>query len=310
MLKNKNIAVTGGAGFLGTCVVNELVKCGADMKKIYVPRSKDYDLRDENAVERMLDDSKADILFHLAANTGGADYYKAHPAAIYHDNLKMGINLLEAARKRKLEKIVIIGTGLAYPRTAAIPYQERSIFDGYPEETAAPYGLSSRALLEYSMYLRKEYGIDSIYLIPANLYGPGDHYSLEIGHVIPATIVRLSEAIKNNDEEIIMRGSNNSREFLYVEDAARAIVAAAGKYNSPLPLNIGTGKSILLKEVMEELIRLMKFRGRIKWEGSGEGASRRCFDVTRMKQELGFEPKTEIKEGLRKTVEDYLKKHG
>ncbi len=310
MLKENNIVVTGGAGFLGAHIVNELVKRGIDRKRIFVPRSKDYDLRNENAVEKMLDDSRADILFHLAADTGGVDYYKSHPATIYHDNLMMGLNILRASSRRRLKKVIIIGTGLAYPKTAEIPYKESSIFDGYPEETAAPYGMASRALLEYSMHLWKENELNSIYLIPANLYGPGDHYDVKIAHVIPATIIRINKAVKNNDEEIIMKGSNNSREFLYVEDAAQAIVDAAEKYNDPRPLNIGTGRDIPLKEAMEELIKLMKFKGRVIWEGSGEGASRRCFDVSRMKREIGFEPKTDINEGLRRTVEDYFKKHG
>jgi|SRR3989344_656451 len=306
MFKNKNIVVTGGAGFLGKYIIKELIKRGVDKEKIFIPRSKDYDLRDEKAVERMFNDSHAEILFHIAANTGGVDYYKNNPATIYIDNLKMGINILNGVVKRKLEKIIMIGTGLVYPKTAKIPYKENSIFEGMPEEIGAPYGLASRALLEYSIYLRKEKNINSIYLIPANLYGPGDYFDLQIGHVIPATIVRINDTIKKDLQEIQMFGSNNSREFLYVEDAARVIVMAAEKYNDSQPMNIGTGIDTPLKEIMEELVRLMKFNGKIKWEGSG-GINKRCFDVTKMKKELGFEPIIGIKEGLKRTVENYLK---
>lgn len=310
MINGKKIIVTGGAGFLGINLVRILEEHGIPKKDIFVPREKEYDLRKKEDIERMFNKFPADIVIHLAAHSGGIEYYKKHPGSLFYDNLFMGIQLIEVSRIKKIDKFVIIGTGLVYPKDAPIPLREDSIWQGYPEESAAPYGLASRALLAQSQAYRKEYGFNSIYLILPNLYGPEDHFELEIAHVIPSLIVKINKAKIEKMESIGMFGTGNaSREFMYVRDAARAIILAIERYDKPEPLNIGTGKDIPLREVVEKVAKIMNYKGKIIWDSSkSEGQLRRCFDSSRTEKEIGFKPETSMDEGLRETI-DWFKEN-
>ncbi len=309
MLNDKKIIVTGGNGFLGRHVIEELKNNGVPEKNIFVPRQKEYDLSKKEDMQRMFRDFKGEIVIHLAAHGGsfGIKYYKEHPGKVFYNNAVMGIFLLEEARKNNVEKVVIIGTGLAYPKDASIPYREEDLWAGYPEETGAPYGIASRLLVTQAASYRKEYGLNTIYVIPANLYGPGDNFEPEVAHVMPALITKIATAKKQKKESIEMWGSGKaSREFLYVKDAAKAIILATKNYNSSEPLNIGTGKDTPLKKIVETVAYLMDYKGKIVWDSSKpEGQRRRCFDVTKAKKELGFEAEISLEEGIKETVEYY-----
>jgi GDP-L-fucose synthase len=302
---NKNILVTGGAGFLGTYVVRQLLENGADRNTIFVPRSRVTDLREwDNCVSAVKD---MDIVIHLAANVGGIGYNRRYPGSLFFDNAIMGIQLIEAARLEGVEKCVVLGTVCAYPNFTPTPFSEDDLWNGYPEETNAPYGLAKKMLLVQSQAYRQQYGFNSIYLLPVNLYGPGDKFDLEASHVIPATIIKFLNAVKNGDRVVEAWGTGKaSREFLYVEDAARAVVMAAERYNKPDPVNIGAGREISIKELYMTVARLTGFKGEIRWDaGKPDGQPRRCLATSRAKDEFGFEASTSFQDGLRKTIDWY-----
>lgn len=302
---DKNILVTGGAGFLGSFVVRQLVEHGANKDLIKVPRSKDVDLKIwDNCVEVV---KGADIIIHLAARVGGIGFNRKYPGNLFYDNAIMGIQLIEAARREGVEKCVLLGTVCAYPKFTPVPFHEEDLWNGYPEETNAPYGLAKKMLLVQSQAYRQQYGFNSIYLLPVNLYGPGDNFDLEDSHVIPALIRKFVDAVDNDQKVVEVWGTGSaSREFLYVEDAARAIVLAAEKYNKSEPVNIGAGREIGIKELVDTIAGLTGFDGEIKWDTSRpDGQPRRCLVTSRAKEEFGFEATTEFRDGLRKTIEWY-----
>jgi len=305
-LSNKRILVTGGAGFLGSHLVSQLKEKVKDPSQIIVPRSKDIDLRNWDNCLKVLDN--VDIVIHLAAKVGGIGYNQAHPAELFYDNAIMGIQLLEAARRKEIEKFVIVGTVCAYPKYTPVPFKEEDIWNGYPEETNAPYGLAKKMLLVQSQAYRDQYRFNSIYLLPVNLYGPGDNFNPESSHVIPALIKKFVDAKKEGIKEVEIWGTGKaSREFIYVEDAARGIVLATEKYNSKDPVNIGSGKEITIKELVKLISNEVGYTGQIKWNlDKPDGQPRRCLNTDKAKKEFEFEAKMPIREGIKKTVEWYI----
>ena len=301
--KGKKILVTGGAGFLGFRVVEKLKKLGA--KNIFVPRSKDYDLRDKNVCADVVKDK--DIIIHLAAVVGGIGANMKNPGKFFYDNLSMGINLMEEARLANVKKFVAVGTICAYPKHTPVPFKEECLWDGYPEETNAPYGLAKKMLLVQSQAYRQQYGFNSIYLLPVNLYGPRDNFHPEDSHVIPAIIRKCVEAKEKNEDKIIVWGDGTAtREFLYVEDAAEGIVLAAEKYNKPDPLNLGSGVEISIKNLVHKIAKYTGFNGKIEWDTTKpNGQPRRCLDVSKVYKEFGFKAKTNFDDGLNKTIQWY-----
>ena len=302
---NKKILVTGGAGFLGSSIAKKLKERGVYEKDIRIPRSKDMDLRKwENCVEVVND---IDIVIHLAARVGGIGFNRKFPATLFYDNAIMGIQLIEAARQEGVAKFVAIGTVCAYPKYTPIPFKEDNLWDGYPEETNAPYGLAKKMLLVQSQAYRQQYGLNSIFLLPVNLYGPGDNFDLESSHVIPALIRKFTEALEDNKKEVVVWGTGKaSREFLYVEDAARGIILATEKYDKSDPVNIGAGFEIKIKDLVELIAELTGFKGEIRWDTTKpDGQPRRCLDVSKAKKEFGFEARVDFREGLEKTIEWY-----
>ena len=306
---DKKILVTGGAGFLGSNVVSQLKKKVADPSQIIIPRSKDLDLRDWSNCLKVLDD--VDIVIHLAAKVGGIGYNQAHPAELFYDNAIMGIQLLEAARRKDIEKFVVVGTVCAYPKFTPVPFREEDIWNGYPEETNAPYGLAKKMLLIQSQAYRDQYGFNSIYLIPVNLYGPGDNFNPESSHVIPALIKKFVDAKNKGEKEVEIWGTGKaSREFIYVGDAARAILLATEKYDSKNPVNIGSGKEVTIRELVSLIIDEVGFKGQIIWnKDKPDGQPRRCLNTDKAKKSFGFEAKMPIEEGIKKTVEWYKNVH-
>jgi GDP-L-fucose synthase len=303
MLKNKKIIVTGGNGFLGKHLVKKLVERGVSKENIFVPRFQDYDLRKENEIKRMFSDFKADIVIHLAAKVGGIGFNREKPGELFYDNIMMGVQLMEHARLNNVEKFVAIGTICAYPKFTPVPFKEENLWDGYPEETNAPYGLAKKMLLVQAQAYRQQYNFNSIFLLPVNLYGPGDNFNPESSHVIPALIKKCVDA----KEKITVWGTGKaSREFIYVEDAAEAIVLATEKYNKPEPVNIGAGFEITIKDLVSKIVELTGFKGEIEWDSSKpDGQPRRMLDVSRAKKEFGFTAKTTFDEGLKKTIKWY-----
>jgi len=302
---NKKILVTGGSGFLGSFVLEKLKEEGINNNDIRIPRSKDVDLsRLKNCVNAV---KNIDIVIHLAARVGGIGFNREYPATLFYDNAIMGIQLMEAARLASVEKFVAIGTVCAYPKFTAVPFKEEDLWNGYPEETNAPYGLAKKMLLVQSQAYRQQYGFNSIFLLPVNLYGPRDNFDLESSHVIPALIRKFIEAMQSNKKEIVVWGTGEaSREFLYVKEAARGIILATEKYNKPEPVNIGAGFEIKIKDLVELIAELTGFKGKIKWDTTKpDGQPRRCLDVSKAKEEFGFESKTNFREGLEKTIEWY-----
>jgi len=306
-LFDKAILVTGGAGFLGSNLVSQLKEKVEDPSQIKIPRSKDLDLRNWDNCLKVLDD--VDIVIHLAAKVGGIGYNQTHPAELFYDNAIMGIQLLELARRKDIEKFVIVGTVCAYPKFTPVPFREDEIWNGYPEETNAPYGLAKKMLLVQSQAYREQYGFNSIYLIPVNLYGPGDNFNPESSHVIPALIKKFVDAKSNGEKEVEIWGTGNaSREFIYVEDAARAISLATEKYNSKDPINIGSGKEITIKELVALISEEVGYKDKIKWDkNKPDGQPRRCLDITKAKNAFDFEAKVPIEEGIKKTIDWYIK---
>jgi GDP-L-fucose synthase len=307
----KKILVTGGAGFLGQSVVRLLLGKGVRPKDIFVPRSDDYNLRIQRACAKVV--TGQDIVIHLAANAGGIGWNLKHPGALFYDNIAMGALLMEEARQAGVEKFVQIGSVCSYPfRPPRIPFREDDLWEGYPEATNAPYGIAKKALMVMGQAYREEYGFPVIYLLPVNLYGPGDHFEPEKSHVIPALIRKFVEARESGAKEVTVWGSGFhegvpvSREFLYVDDAAEAIVLATEKYEKPEPVNIGSGQEIAINDLVEMIGRVTGFRGRIVRDPSKpDGQPRRCLDTSRAKAEFGFVARTPFEEGLRKTIEWY-----
>ncbi|WP_035300351.1 GDP-L-fucose synthase family protein [Brevibacillus thermoruber] len=302
---DKTIMVTGGSGFLGSHVVERLRAAGCG--RIIVPRSRDYDLRKQQTAMSLIEQTKPDLVIHLAASVGGIEANRKNPGAFFYDNLSMGIHLMEAARLGGVEKFVACGTICSYPKHAAVPFREEALWDGYPEETNAPYGLAKKMLLVQSQAYRQQYGFNSIFLLPVNLYGPRDNFDLETSHVIPALIRKCVEAKERNDDHIVVWGTGQvTREFLYVEDAAEAIVLAAEHYDGDQPVNIGTGEEISIKDLAELIARETGFTGEIRWDsGKPDGQPRRCLDVRKAREYFGFEAKVSLQEGLRRTIAWY-----
>jgi GDP-L-fucose synthase len=302
----RRVTVTGGAGFLGSFVIEKLKERGC--RDIFVPRSSEYDLVDMDAVKRLYKDSRPDLVIHLAARVGGIGANRANAGKFFYDNAMMGIQMIEQGRLFGLEKFVALGTVCAYPKFAPVPFSEDNLWDGYPEETNAPYGLAKKMLLVQSQAYRDQYGFNSIYLLPVNLYGPSDNFDLETSHVIPALIRKCLEAKERGDSEIVCWGDGSpTREFLYVEDCAEAIILATERYNKSEPVNIGTGREISIKNLIELIADLTEYRGRITWDTTKpNGQPRRCLDTARARREFGFTAATDFHEGLRRTIDWYL----
>ncbi|MFP4298115.1 MAG: GDP-L-fucose synthase family protein [Spirulinaceae cyanobacterium] len=304
-LTEKRIVVTGGAGFLGKQVVQQLSEAGASTNKITVPRSRDFDLCTLEACQKVA--ANQDIIIHLAAHVGGIGLNREKPAELFYDNLMMGAQLIHAAHEAGVEKFVCVGTICAYPKFTPVPFQEDDLWDGYPEETNAPYGIAKKALLVQLQAYRQQYGFNGIYLLPVNLYGPEDNFKPESSHVIPALIRKVYEAQQRGDKELRVWGDGSpTREFLYSTDAARGIVMATQDYNDPDPVNLGTNAEISIRDLVELICELMNFEGNIVWEtDKPNGQPRRCLDTTRAKERFNFEAQTDFKTGLKNTIEWY-----
>jgi len=303
---NKRITVTGGAGFLGAFVVEKLRERGC--RNVFIPRSRDYDLVEMESVKRLYRDAQPDVVIHLAAQVGGIGANRSNPGKFFYDNLMMGTQLMDQARLCGVKKFVAIGTVCSYPKFTPIPFREETLWDGYPEETNAPYGLAKKMLLVQGQSYRDQYGFNSIFLMPVNLYGPGDNYDPDSSHVIPALIRKCLEAKLSGQAEVICWGDGSpTREFLYVEDCAEAIVLAAEKYEGGEPVNIGAGREISIKELVEQIAAITGFHGHIIWDTSKpNGQPRRCLDTSRAREFFGFTAKTDFRDGLKKTIDWYL----
>ncbi len=293
---------------MGRAVLNQLRQAGCTDANIAVPRSADYDLTQYEAVQKMYNDMLPDIVIHLAAVVGGIGANRQRPGEFFYKNLMMGVQLIEQARLRNVQKFVAIGTVCAYPKYTPVPFKEADIWNGYPEETNAPYGLAKKMLLVQLQAYRQQYGFNGIYLLPVNLYGPGDNFDPASSHVIPALIKKCIDAKQRGENYIQCWGTGAaSREFLYVDDAARAIVLATEKYDVPEPVNIGTGREITIKNLVTKIARLTGFSGEIRWDNSQpDGQPRRCLDVSRAYETFGFKAETSFDEGLKSTIEWYL----
>ena len=304
-LATKRICVTGGAGFLGTHLIRRLKKHGA--REIFVPQYPEYDLVREADIIRMIDTAKPDIIIHLAAKVGGIGANREKPGEFFYDNLMMGVQLIHQSWMKGVEKFVAIGTICAYPKYTPIPFKEEDLWNGYPEETNAPYGLAKKMLLVQSQSYREQYGYNSIFLLPVNLYGPGDNFNPASSHVIPALIRKYLEAKEQGASEIIAWGDGSpTREFIYVEDAAEGIALATERYNSSEPVNIGSSFEISIKDLTETIARLTGFNGTIRWDTSKpNGQPRRKLDTTRAREAFGFEAKTDFEDGLKRTIDWY-----
>jgi len=303
--KDRQVVVTGGGGFLGRYVVEGLRRRGC--QRIFVPRSREYDLVTPGDVERMYEKMRPDMVIHLAAVVGGIEANRRRGGEFFYKNLMMGVQLMEAARQRGVEKFVAVGTVCGYPKHTPVPFKETDLWNGYPEETNAPYGLAKKMLLVQSQAYRRQYGFNSIFLLPANLYGPGDNFDPQTSHVIPALIRKCTEAVDNGAEQIVCWGTGRvSREFLHAADAAEGILLAAERYDGPEPVNLGTGVETTIQSLAEKIARMTGYQGRIQWDPSKpDGQPRRCLDVSRAKRLFGFEARIGLEEGLRATIQWY-----
>ncbi|MEW6715916.1 MAG: GDP-L-fucose synthase [Chloroflexota bacterium] len=303
--RNRRVCVTGGAGFLGSFVLKVLKERGAT--DIFVPHIEKYDLTQPEALQRMFEDAQPDIIIHLAALAGGIGVNRARPAEFFYQNIMMGVPLMHAAWERGVDKFVAIGTICAYPKFTPVPFKEENLWDGYPEETNAPYGLAKKMLLVQAQAYRQQYGFNAVYLLPVNLYGPGDNFNLETSHVIPALIRKCMEAQEQGEEQIILWGDGApTREFLYVEDAAMGIILAAERYNGSEPVNLGSGMEIRIKDLAQLIARLTDFNGEIVWDTTKpSGQPRRALDTSRAEQYFGFKAQMPFEEGLRRTIQWY-----
>lgn len=305
--KNKKVLVTGGSGFLGSFVVEKLGEKGC--RDISVSHSEEYDLRQLDAIQSLLKDTKPDMIIHLAARVGGIGANRAHPAEFFYDNLMMGVQLMHESWRAGINKFVAIGTVCAYPKFTPVPFKEDDLWNGYPEETNAPYGLAKKMLLIQAQTYRQQYGFNAIYLLPVNLYGQRDNFDLESSHVIPALIRKCIEAAKRNDDHIVVWGTGKpTREFLYVADAAEGILLAAERYNGSEAVNLGSGMEISIHDLVNLIARLTGFKGKIVLDSSKpDGQPRRCLNTERAERLFGFRARTSFEEGLRQTIEWYRK---
>lgn len=303
---HKRVVVTGGAGFLGSFVVERLNELGA--QEVFVPRSATYDLRSHAAIMRLLEDTKPDVIIHLAALVGGIGANRERPADFMYDNLMMGAQLLHEAYQAGVGKLVVAGTACEYPKVTPVPFSEDDLWNGYPEETNAPYGIAKRALLVQGEAYRQQYGFSSIHLVPTNLYGPRDNFDLHTSHVIPAIIRKCVEAKERGDDHMMAWGTGSAtREFLYVEDAVEGILLAAERYDEPLPINLGSGMEISMKALIHLIAELTGFEGEIRWDASKpDGQPRRALDSSRARDKFGFVAQTNFREGLTRTINWYL----
>jgi GDP-L-fucose synthase len=301
-LKDKKILVTGGAGFLGSQVVKKLIERGVPKEAIAIPRSAKDDLRKWDVCKKVVQGQ--DVVIHLAAKVGGIGFNREHPGSIFYDNAIMGIQMMEAARQAGVKKFVQVGTICAYPEFTPVPFKEEDLWNGYPEETNAPYGLAKKMLLVQAQAYRQEYGFNAIYLLPVNLYGPGDNFDPKSSHVIPALIKKVADAQKSGAKFIEVWGTGKpSREFFYVEDAAEGIVCATEKYDKAEPVNLGSGIEITIKNLVEKICELMNFKGEIRWDTSKpDGQPRRMLDVYKSEREFKFKSKIKFSDGLKKTI--------
>lgn len=307
--KDKKILLTGGSGFLGSHIVENLIqKRGVSEAQIAIPRSIDSDLRICANCEKAVEN--ADVVIHLAARVGGIGFNQKYPGPLFYDNIIMGVQLMEAARRKGIKKFIQVGTVCAYPKYTPAPFKEEDLWNGYPEGTNAPYGIAKKALLVMAQAYRKQYGMNIIYLLPVNLYGPKDNFEPESSHVIPALIRKFIDAIEKDERQVVVWGTGNaSREFLYVEDAAEGILAAAEKYDKPDPVNLGTGQEITIKQLVNLIAQLSGFKGQIVWDTTKpDGQPRRCLDTSKAKREFGFTAKTDLLTGIQKTVDWYRNK--
>ena len=303
--EQKQVIVTGGAGFLGTYVVQTLQAKGCS--KISVPRSSQYDLTTMEAVQQLYADTRPDMVIHCAAKVGGIGANRRYPGSFFYENLMMGVNLIEAGRQYGIEKFVCLGTVCAYPKFTPVPFQESDLWNGYPEETNAPYGIAKKALLVQLQAYRDQYNFEGIYLLPVNLYGPGDNFDPESSHVIPALIKKCLDAIDAQAPAIEVWGTGSaSREFLYVADAASGIVQAAERYAAADPVNLGAHREITIRELITLIAEVTGFQGEIRWDSTKpDGQPRRCLDTTRAREQFGFAASTDFRTGLQKTIDWY-----
>jgi GDP-L-fucose synthase len=301
--EGRRVMVTGGGGFLGRRVVARLEAAGAT--EIFVPRSGDYDLRTKDGIDRALADGRPDLVIHLAAVVGGIGANRENPGRFFYENAIMGIQLIEQARLAGVDKLVAVGTVCSYPKFTPVPFREDDLWNGYPEETNAPYGLAKKMLLVQSQAYREQYGFNAIYLVPVNLYGPGDNFDPRSSHVIPALIKKCVDARESGADHIDVWGTGSaSREFLYVDDAAEGIVLAAELYDGVEPVNLGVGQEVTIRELVELIARLTQFAGEVRWDTSKpDGQPRRALDTSRARERFGFEALTSFEEGLQRTVE-------
>jgi GDP-L-fucose synthase len=306
---NKRVVVTGGHGFLGSFVAEKLRERGAS--ELFLPRSRDFDLRSSADVERLFTETRPDVLIHLAAVVGGIGANRRHPGRYFYENAIMGLQIIESARRHQLAKLVCLGTVCSYPKFTPVPFREDDLWNGYPEETNAPYGLAKKMLLTQLQSYRNEYGFPGIYLVPVNLYGPRDNFDLESSHVIPALVRKCVEARDSRASKIVVWGTGQAtREFLYVEDAAEAIVLAAEEYDKPDPVNLGSGEEISIRDLVAQVKDLVGFTGSIEWDHTQpDGQPRRRLDTTRAQNEFGWSARTPIREGLEKTMAWFVENH-